>query len=201
MTKLQNQKIAHRWKRRPRNTKSSFKYIFWSLGLAMVMFSLATVILLKEWLTFLSIPCKITDPEANLYRVEGGVKKDSTEILGHWKLISAIDQYTYKDATGAYVSYERYKPWHDQSFMTITSDSLFCNHYPFWDESRRPYTVDKDSMYFTYDIELDGDYPPHAMYYEFHGDTLVLISWPYDICDQVEYLYYLKDDSTHFSND
>jgi hypothetical protein len=192
MTKLARQKIKNR-QRATRSAKSSFKYIFWSLAFAVIIYNLAQVLLIDEWIQLSKLPCKITDPNVNSYRLAGGSKKDSSELIGHWKIVRHVDQY--KDYNmETYYSYERFQPWFEESFMTITADSIFSIEYPFR-QTRRPYHIYKDSMTFDYDSLLDATTPPNAFYYEFHADSLVLISYEEDMCDGVQYYFYLRSDT------
>jgi hypothetical protein len=178
--------------------RSFIKYITWGLGaLTLILVGYAYLLFMKGYEED-QIPCTIDDEYANTYRREGGIKKDSSFLIGEWTVVSVVSQYLDRD--GELDCYERVKPFHEFGRqMTITEDSLICDKYPFWKAMRRDYRVDEDSIYFNYDSSLDGEYIPTSHYYEFLEDTLVFVSIPNGHCGQVTYQYYIKYDSLQSS--
>lgn len=195
MIKLPNQKITRRWKRRPRSTKSSFKYIFWSLGLVIIFYALDGILWLSEYLDFWKKPCLITDIRANTMRIDGGTKMNPEDLLGSWEYLKTVYQYDSWNNEPLDLSDWGKEFQRRNCFILISEDSLSQFEFPYSLKYTCSYKYDRDSIYISGDTKEAPFYHGNSNAFEMFGDTLVLISFPDGPCREVIYEYYLKADS------
>jgi hypothetical protein len=164
-----------------------FKYILYVTGLIIIASFAMRAITMKIGMEIMDQFCDANHKYADTYRLPGGTKGTPKDVLGCWKLVKRTYQEKYFDdpERSFYTIYERYRPTH------YYYDSSFCYYFreDFSEAEQYDYKIDSDSLIIDY-----GNYS-HSHYYEFHGDTLVLISTPNGHCWGADYDYYLRNDS------